>query len=254
MNKFIYNRLLLIVAISVFIGSWVVIFNYNNSGFMIFCWITNVLCLHYLFTVVHQSSHNLLSPHKLLNYMCGYTATLLAGITFADFKFTHDLHHKHIGDPTLDPDHAISGSGPVLLIPFKIFYHDYYFMKYNNSTLQLISYCSERFFQVMIMILVFGSNQLIFITYWLIPMLLIGFANALFLFYFPHYKHWIEATRLNIPLIKDSIQMSRVYHHKHHDNPSKNSNFFPFEDTITTFILKKARQEYLPFRDYFYKK
>ena len=249
-----YNQLLLTFALIGFFSSWLTIFHFGGLNFLIINWFLNLICLHYLFTIVHQSSHHLLAKNKIVNYAFGYIATLFAGITFADFKFTHDLHHKHIGDASQDPDHAISGSGPVLLIPFKIFYHDIYFLRYNKDVLEYVSYFSQRFLQLAIVLILFLNQSQLFITYWLIPIFIIGIANALFLFYFPHYTHWIERTWLNKGPLKESIRMSRVYHHKHHDNPSKNSNFFPFEDTFMATIGLKETEFYDPARDYFYKK
>jgi beta-carotene hydroxylase len=249
-----YNQTLLTFALIGFLTSWVTIFHFDNGNFLVINWMLNLICLHYLFTTVHQSSHYLLSKNKKFNYAFGYLATLFAGITFADFKFTHDLHHKHIGEPDNDPDHTISGSGPVLLIPFKIFYHDFYFLKYNKSMFEYFSYFSERILQVMLVIVFFLNNNSLFITYWLVPMFIIGIANALFLFYFPHYTHWIEKTWMNKGPLRESIRMSRVYHHKHHDNPSKNSNFFPFEDTMMATLGYKEAEYYDPMKDYFYKK
>lgn len=256
-SPYTYNQILLTFALAGFVSSWVTIFHfssYNNNSFLVFNWALNLLCLHYLFTTVHQSSHRLLSKNKHINYALGFLATLFAGITFADFKFTHDLHHKHIGDAHNDPDHAISGSGPIILIPFKIFYHDFYFLKHNRSKFEYFSYFAERIAQMLIIVLLFQNHIFLFITYWLNPMLIIGIANALFLFYFPHYTHWIEKTRFNSGMLKESIRMSRVYHHKHHDNPSKNSNFFPFEDTMLATIGIKKAEYYDPTKNYFYKK
>jgi beta-carotene hydroxylase len=254
MSPYKYNQILLTFALTGFISSWVTIFHFNNGNFLVINWLLNLICLHYLFTTVHQSSHQLLSPNNRINYGMGYIGTLFAGITFADFKFTHDLHHEHIGNPESDPDHTISGSGPILLIPFKIFYHDIYFLKHNKSKLQYFSYFSQRILQALIVVVLFINNTSLFITYWLIPMLIIGIANALFLFYFPHYIHWIERTRFNTGPLKESIRMSRVYHHKHHDNPAKNSNFFPFEDTMMATLGYKKAEYYDPTKDYFYKK
>lgn len=253
MSKFLSNKILIILVLAIFISNWYCLLTRANISYIhSINWIVNILCLHYMFTTVHQSSHGLLSKNKYINYCFGFISTLLAGITFADFKFTHDLHHKHIGNKNRDPDHMISGSGPILLIPFKIFYHDYYFIKNNKSIFEYISYFFERIIQISIVLLLFLDKPFLFSTFWLVPMLVIGVMNALFLFYFPHYKHWIESTKYNFSPLKSSIQMSREYHHKHHDDPSLNSNFYPFEISVLSMLKKESTVNYDSSKDYFY--
>jgi fatty acid desaturase len=248
-----YNRLLLVITLLIFLTNWVCIFNYYQSNLNVLYFLVNLLSLHYMFTVVHQSSHYLLASNIWINHVWGFLSCVFAGITFADFQFTHDLHHKHIGFPSLDPDHTISGSGPVLLIPFKIFYHDIYFLKNNTSVYLYLSYISQRSLQVLIVCTFFLSQTWLFINFWLVPMLIIGVANALFLFYFPHYVHTFEKSIFNIPPIKYSINISRVYHHQHHDNPANNSNFFPLEDSIVRSLLDRPLV-HTSKRDYFYQR
>jgi fatty acid desaturase len=234
--------------------SWTLIYSEKFTNFTIIFWLMNLVTMHYMFTTVHQASHNLLSKNKLINYLFGFVATLVTGITFADFKYTHDLHHKHIGMPELDPDHKISGSGPVFSIPFKIFYHDYYFLKNNTNKLQYFSYFIERIIQIALIMYLFVDKTILFTSFWLIQMLVIGMLNALFLFYFPHYTHWIESTKLNIKPLRESIRMSRDFHHMHHDNPGSNNSFFPFESTIGAMFGSDKIQEYNTTKNYFYTK
>jgi fatty acid desaturase len=250
-SKFLFNKVLLTLSIVVFICSWIFIFNVQGYVLILF-WIINLICIHYLFTVVHQSSHGLLDKNTKLNYFFGFIASFFTGVTFADFKFTHDLHHKHIGDPKNDPDHEISGSGPVLLIPFKIWYHDKIFLLKNKDKYLLFLYLLQRIMQIILVIIVFFGNQNLFIYFWLMPILFIGIANALFLFYFPHYTHWIEKTSFNIYPLKESIRLSRFYHHSHHDKPYQNSYFFPFEANLLKIVENKIQSEDKNFEKYFY--
>ncbi len=253
MTKFNINKVLFCINLFSFVSSWFVVYNYRIGYLNIFFWIVILINMHYMFTTVHQASHGLLSKNRFINYCYGFMASLFTGITFADFKFTHDLHHIHIGTPELDPDHKISGYGPVLLIPFKIFYHDYYFLKHNKKLLQFFSYFLQRVLQIIIIITLFIDNIFLFTSFWLAQMLVIGIMNALFLFYFPHYTHWIERTKLNIRPLQSSIKMSRDYHHMHHDNPSANNSFFPFETTIYGFFRPEYVSDYNSKRDYYYK-
>jgi fatty acid desaturase len=254
MSKYLINKILFLSAFTIFINSWVFIYSEKFQGLSVIFWMLNLVTMHYMFTTVHQASHGLLSKNKIVNYFFGFMATLFTGITFADFKFTHDLHHLHIGTPELDPDHKISGSGSVVLIPFKIFYHDYYFLKNNKNILQTLSYFIQRTIQISIIMVLFVDKTILFTSFWLAQMLVIGMLNALFLFYFPHYTHWIESTRLNIKPLRESIKMSRDYHHMHHDNPSGNGSFFPFETTISAFLRSDTSSNYNSKKNYFYTK
>lgn len=253
MTKFTSNRILLIITSVLFLSSWYLLLNFYNPSYNLIYFVINIIGLHYLFTIVHQSSHNLLAKDTRLNHIFGFLACILTGITFADFQYTHTMHHKHIGNPQEDPDHKISGSGPILLIPFKIFYHDYYFWLNCESRFMKFSYLLQRGLQITIIMVLFLDKSWMFINFWLIPMGIIGIANALFLFYFPHYKHPIETTFLNVGPIKSSIEISRTYHHKHHDDPSNNLNFFPFEDTFIA-SLTNNHLVYTAQKDYFYTK
>ncbi|MGL4759061.1 MAG: fatty acid desaturase [Patescibacteria group bacterium] len=253
MSKFKLNKISLLFVLIIFLSNWYCLLNYTPKLSSILNLIVNVVCLHYMFTTVHQASHGLLSKNSKLNYAYGFLACLFSGITFADFKYTHDLHHIHIGNAEQDPDHKISGSGPVMLIPFKIFYHDWYFLTKCKVKNELVSYFLQRILQISLVVVLFLDKSFLFSTFWLVPMLIIGFMNGLFLFYFPHYQHWIEKTKFNIYPLKKSIQLSRDYHHLHHDNPAKNSSFYPFETTVLAAFGIKYIDSYSPTRDYFYK-
>jgi fatty acid desaturase len=236
-NKFFLNQFILTLSLVIFAVSWAYIFKFAMSGFLVVPFALNIICLHYLFNSIHQGSHGLLSLNKTLNYAYGYIASIFTGITFADFKFTHDLHHKHVGVHALDPDHSISGNGLVLLIPFKMWYHDRYFFQNNKSKKALFSYLSQRVLQVVLITFIILASSSFFILYWLIPMLIVGVVNALFLFYVPHYNHWIERTRLNVSVVSKSIYISRLYHSMHHDKPGRNYNFFPVEKSLMMLLL-----------------
>jgi fatty acid desaturase len=241
-KKTTLNQLLFFIVSIVFFLNWYFVFKFEYPFEISF--LVSIVCLHYLFTTVHQSSHFLLSKNSKINYSFGFLASLFAGITFADFLFTHTIHHKMIGDPKNDPDHLISGSGPVISIPFKIWLHDYYFFKNNKVKHQFVSYFLTRITQVCIVIFVFlltGQINL-FLYFWLLPMLVVGLFNSYFLFYIPHYeiKGWCWKTNLGKHLIKTS----RISHHNHHDNPSKNKDYFPLEEQILYFLQNKKNNNF----------
>ncbi|MBC7471863.1 MAG: fatty acid desaturase [candidate division SR1 bacterium] len=195
------------------------------------------LCQHYFLNLVHIGSHHLLSKNKHINSVLGNVASIIGGVTFADFKTTHFLHHRNVSDDKNDPDHWITTSGNVLTIPFKIFYHDYYFWtrglwKQNNAWK---GYLIDRLMQGLLVLgFYFTGNIVVWEYFWLLPLLLVGFLNGLFLFYFPHHttrleRNWREVQN-KLPhqsLTLLAIDISRIYHEKHHNRIAENRNYFP---------------------------
>ncbi len=198
---------------------------------------------HYFLNLVHLASHNLLSRNRYLNSLYGNISAIIGGVTFADFRTTHMLHHRNVSDDRNDPDHWITTSGHILTIPFKIFYHDVYFWRnglWKKGNWR--GYLINRFTQVGFVIAFQQSGQLgVWQTYWLVPLLFVGFLNGLFLFYYPHYTTKLEKTWRNLQSQRNPIQsfwllcidISRVYHEKHHDAISSNRPYFP----VLSFLI-----------------
>jgi fatty acid desaturase len=216
-----------------------------TSGIIIFFCIA--LCQHYFLNLVHIGSHHLLSKNRLINSLIGNISAIMGGVTFADFQTTHFLHHRNVSDEKKDPDHWITTSGSVFTIPFKIFYHDYYFWsqglwkKQNNWR----GYIIDRSAQILLVLsFQLSGNIQIWQNFWLLPLLLVGFLNGLFLFYFPHHstkteRKWRKQDTNN-PLKQISllaIDISRIYHEKHHDRIAENRNYFP----VASFIKDKSQ-------------
>jgi fatty acid desaturase len=216
-----------------------------NSYELVLIFLAIAICQHYFLNLVHIGSHHLLSKNNHLNSILGNIASIIGGVTFADFKTTHFLHHRNVSDDKNDPDNWITTSGNVFTIPFKIFYHDYYFWsrglwRQNNAWK---GYLTDRLVQGLLVLgFYFSGNILIWQYFWLMPLLLVGFLNGLFLFYFPHYTTKLERTwRLiaaKMPhqtLTLLAIDISRIYHEKHHDQIAENRNYFP----VLAFIQDK---------------
>jgi fatty acid desaturase len=200
--------------------------------------------LHHLLNLVHIGTHMMIDKNRKINSIYGNLSGFFGGVTFADFRTTHLLHHRFLSDPQRDPDHFITTSGPWFTIPFKIFYHDIYFWRNNLWRQQnsWLSYLITRFFQILIisLIIVLGYKQ-IWIYLWLIPMLILGLLNGLFLFYLPHHAPKIEQKWQKNPNIFNllprlAIYISRSYHEKHHDNIRENHNYYPIFSSIKSFL------------------
>jgi fatty acid desaturase len=194
------------------------------------------LSQHYFLNLVHLASHNLLSRNRHINSIFGNISAIIGGVTFADFRTTHMLHHRNVSDDTKDPDHWITTSGHIITIPFKIFYHDVYFWRnglWKKGNWR--GYLMDRFTQIGFVLAFQRFGQLgIWQTYWLVPLLIVGFLNGLFLFYYPHYttkleRAWRSFARRN-PFQSFwllCIDISRIYHEKHHDSIASNRPYFP---------------------------
>lgn len=196
--------------------------------------ISNVLALHYLMDIVHASSHSQLSPKLFVNRFFGMWAATLSGLTFDDFRATHILHHK-FPDTDKDPDKEITLGGSLATIPFRVWYHDRWFWqkglwKKRNAWK---GYLLTRLIQIgIVSMFFFSGNILLWISFWLVPVLVVGYANALFLFFFPHYNHaWEGFFKDSSNPLKKSIQwmidMSRYYHELHHDNTRMVQAYYP---------------------------
>ncbi len=98
-----------------------------------------------------------------------------------------------------DPDEFISQSPHFLLLPFLIFWHDFYFWTtglWRNGF--WLGYVLNRLFQIILVLVFWYFDKLnLWLTFWLLPIYLVGFANGMFLFYFPHYTtKWEEKRRI----------------------------------------------------------
>jgi beta-carotene hydroxylase len=207
-------------------------------------------CLHYLLNVIHLASHQQISKRRWLNSLIGNIAAIFGGVTLADFKATHQLHHKNPGNFELDPDHYITTSGHMFWMPFKLWYHDIYFWREGlwRQNRQWLSYGINRLSQLAIIIFFLATGHWwLLVFFWSWPAWLVGFFNGLFLFYFPHYstkkeEYWRLATTVDLSLWArfslELIDISRIYHELHHLKITNNMAYFP-----VYFYLKDKLQK-----------
>ncbi len=211
------------------------------------------LCQHFFLNLVHICTHRRGSKNLFFNNAIGSLSAFLTGFTFADFSTTHLLHHKWTSNPIKDPDYFITTFGPVFTIPFKIFYHDYYFWTkglWKNN--KWINYLLTRSLQILAVVLITISGNInILMYFWLLPLLLVGFLNGFFLFYFPHYTTKYEelirqknTNSIHEKIFLYFIDMSRTYHEDHHINTIEFKNYFPVIISIWNSIKHKKTRKY----------
>lgn len=92
----------------------------------------NGVTAYYLFSVVHDASHNAVSKNKLINELLGRIGLVyfapLAPMDVA--RYIHMSHHKYTNDPERDPDayaHQLDLLFPLRWLNFDYFYAKWFF-------------------------------------------------------------------------------------------------------------------------------
>jgi fatty acid desaturase len=210
----------------------------------------STICLHYFCNLSHIASHQMLSRNKKLNHIFGWFSALpVLVFSYIDFKISHQAHHKHTTDENLDPDHKITNNGSIFWLPFRIIiYKDGFFLNdaiSKNKTGQIVEYTLQRIiqFSFFIWIILNSSTGLGFSMayFYILPLLIVGTCNALFLYYYPHYQNQIEhwaRSKFNLgnkitisfwvgATLTWLIDLSRIIHQAHHDKVLSNSPYYP---------------------------
>jgi beta-carotene hydroxylase len=96
--------------------------------------IINGITAYYLFSVVHDSSHNSVSKNKFLNDLLGRIGLVyfapLAPMDVA--RYIHMAHHKYANDPERDPDgyaHKLDVWFPLRWLNFDYYYAKWFILK-----------------------------------------------------------------------------------------------------------------------------
>jgi beta-carotene hydroxylase len=94
----------------------------------------NGITAYFLFSVVHDSSHNAVSRNRFLNEALGRIGLIyfapLAPMDVA--RYIHMSHHKHTNDPERDPDafgHKLDWLFPLRWLNFDYYYAKWFFQK-----------------------------------------------------------------------------------------------------------------------------
>lgn len=190
------------------------------------CFITNVLALHLVGTVIHDASHHVAHPNRVLNAALGHGSALLLGFSFPVFTRVHMQHHANVNDPENDPDHYVSTGGPLWLIPVRFFYHEvFFFQRQLWRKYELLEWFLGR---GIVGLIVFLGWKYQFLDYifnnWFLAAGFVGLALGLFFDYLPHRPHqergrWHNA-RIYPSRVMNWLIMGQNYHLIHHLWPS----------------------------------
>ena len=219
------------VNVWMFLTAWGV-FILSHCGYWLwdwkgwFCFFTNVLCLHFAGTVIHDASHRAGHRNRVINTILGHGTALMLGFVFPVFTRVHLQHHAHVNDPKNDPDHFVSTGGPLLFIPARFFYHEVFFFKRRLwKNYELLEWFVSR---LIVGLIVYFSFQYGFfpylVNYWFCPALVVGWTLGLFFDYLPHRPfqerdRWKNA-RVYPSKILNWLICGQNYHLVHHLWPS----------------------------------
>lgn len=255
-KKYVVNQIILVTSLLISWGFFIWVFTSKPPlQLLVLTILPSAFVLHYQYNAVHQASHRQLSRYRWFNSFLGNLASILTGTTLISFASNHLLHHRNPTDPESDPDHEISAKSNLFMIAFKIWYHDYYFLKnrlWKHST-EFLTYLCIRILQLlMIIFLILNGNLIWFLGFWSLPVWLLGTLNGLFLFYFPHYStkkvdFWKTRKNNSLPIkiFLLLVYISRKYHTAHHRAVSKNTNYFPvfslFNEKLSLIKIKLSK-------------
>ncbi len=216
--------LMFLAAISLAVVSTVGHFAWNWPGWCTF--LTNVLALHLVGTVIHDASHNVAHRNPLVNAILGHGSALMLGFVFPVFTRVHMQHHANVNDPKNDPDHFVSTGGPLWLIAPRFFYHEVFFFRRRLwRKYELFEWLISRLCLVGIVYFAASQGELGYVfNFWFSPAGCVGLMLGLFFDYLPHRPHkerdrWHNA-RVYPGAILNLLILGQNYHLIHHLWPS----------------------------------
>jgi beta-carotene hydroxylase len=216
--------LMFLAAIALAVVSTVGHFEWGWPSWCTF--LTNVLALHLVGTVIHDASHNVAHRNPLVNAVLGHGSALMLGFVFPVFTRVHMQHHANVNHPKNDPDHFVSTGGPLWLIAPRFFYHEVFFFRRRLwRKYELLEWLISRL--CLAGIVYFAANQghlgYVF-NFWFSPAGCVGLMLGLFFDYLPHRPQqerdrWHNA-RVYPGAILNLLILGQNYHLIHHLWPS----------------------------------
>lgn len=186
------------------------------------CFVTNVLALHMVGTVIHDACHNVAHRNRIINAILGHFSALMLCFSFPVFTRVHMQHHANVNDPDNDPDHVVSTWGPLWIINARFLYHEVYFFRRQLwRKYELLEWIIARSLLAILVYLSFRYQFTDYVfNYWFVPLAVVGLALGLFFDYLPHRPfeerdRWKNA-RVYPSKILNWLIMGQNYHLVHH--------------------------------------
>ncbi len=204
--------------------------------------IINGITAYFLFSVVHDSSHNAVSRHKWLNELVGRIGLVyfapLAPMDVA--RYIHMSHHKHANDPDRDPDaysHKLDWLFPIRWLNFDYFYTKWFFTKGGDFARRkypaLALYVS--FILGLCGLIIWAGYGLELLMLWFLPTRISSFLFVLVFSYLTHQpfetlarenEYRATALRLGADWFWGPLMTNHNYHLIHHLYP--NAPFYTY--------------------------
>lgn len=196
----------------------------------------NGVTAYFLFSVVHDSSHNALSQKKWINETLGRIGLIyfapLAPMDVA--RYIHMAHHRHANDPVNDPDafgHKIDIFFPIRWMNFDYYYAKYFFQRGGNFAVRKYKHVAAYAAFILglcaaIIALGYGWELLML---WFIPTRISAFLFVLVFSFLPHQpfettarenEYKATALRLGADWFWGPIMANHNYHLIHHLYPN----------------------------------
>ncbi len=209
----------------------------------------NGIAAYYLFSVVHDSSHNAVSRHVWLNEALGRIGLVyfapLAPMDVA--RYIHMAHHRFANDPDRDPDayaHKLDWLFPLRWLNFDYFYTKWFFTKGGDFARR--KYGAVAAYAAFILgscaMIIWAGYGLELLMLWFIPTRISSF---LFVFVFSFLTHQpfetlsreneykATALRLGGEWILSPLMAHHNYHLIHHLYPGA-----PFYNYRRIWVIK----------------
>jgi beta-carotene hydroxylase len=204
--------------------------------------IINGITAYFLFSVVHDSSHNAVSQNKFLNEALGRIGLIyfapLAPMDVA--RYIHMSHHKHTNDPVRDPDafgHKLDWLFPLRWLNFDFFYAKWFFQKGGDFARR--KYGAVALYAAFILgscaAIIWAGYGLELLLLWFIPTRISSFLFVLVFSYLTHQpfevlgrdsEYKATALRLGADWFWGPLMTNHNYHLIHHLYP--NAPFYTY--------------------------
>jgi beta-carotene hydroxylase len=196
----------------------------------------NGLTAYYLFSVVHDSSHNALSRYKWLNEALGRIGLIyfapLAPMDVA--RYIHMSHHRFVNDPDRDPDaysHKLDWLFPLRWLNFDYFYAKWFFQRGGDFAKR--KYGAVALYAAFIVgscaVIIWAGYGLELLMLWFLPTRISSFLFVLVFSYLTHQpfetqgrdnEYQATALRLGADWLWGPVMTNHNYHLIHHLYPN----------------------------------
>ena len=196
----------------------------------------NGVTAYFLFSVVHDSSHNAISRHKWLNEAFGRIGLVyfapLAPMDVA--RYIHMSHHRYANDPQRDPDaysHKLDLLFPIRWLNFDYFYTKWFFTQGGDFARR--KYGAVALYAAFILglcgVIIWAGYGLELLMLWFLPTRISSFLFVLVFSFLTHQpfetlarenEYKATALRLGADWFWGPLMTNHNYHLIHHLYPN----------------------------------